>query len=569
MTRNWLFTILLLSGVLCAAQDDAAPTYAVHGTIVNAQTNQPIVRAEVILNQDYAVLTDAEGRFEFTHIPAGDFQVSVRRPGYISIGNMLTRSFGRGSPAPSQPARRIRLGPEMPDLTFRLTPEASIRGQVSLSAPGPADGIRVSAYHKRLRNGITHWEMAGTATTDSDGVFQFGDLAPGSYMLFSEPSPDRPAVGARGAVALGYPAEYYPGVTDPASAGILTVTAGQGAEADFALTQQAFYPLTAQVRAVEQGAPAAFQIFDSSGRPSNLRARYDPRDQTVHASVPNGSWILQAQYFGRDRAFGRTSFQVANGPANIAITILPTPRLQVTVHREFTSTAETQRGSGQMSGPGIGIQLEDEEPFGMGGMFSADFGPHADASSDTMRGTIDALPGLYRVTAYAGGTSYVSSMTSGGVDLVANPLVVSPNSSNAPIEVAVRNDFGTITGQVAGQVSGQVVGQTFGQVPGLGASGFGAGPGSVAGEIQQIYVYAIPLSSTATRNLSTSFSSSGQFTLPFLAPGSYRVVACDSEQEIDARTPEGLAVWAGKGQVVSVDAGGTATVELRVVHVEP
>jgi hypothetical protein len=145
---------------------------------------------------------------------------------------------------------------------------------------------------------------------------------------------------------------YYPGVTDPASAGILTVTAGQGVEADFALTQQAFYPLTAQVRAADPGMAGAFQIFDSSGRAANLPARYDLRDQTVHASVPNGSWILQAQSFGSERAFGRTSFQVANGPANIAITILPTPRLQVTVHREFPITAETP---GPMSGPGIGI----------------------------------------------------------------------------------------------------------------------------------------------------------------------------------------------------------------------
>jgi hypothetical protein len=553
--------MLLLSGVLCAAQDGATPTYAVHGTIVNAQTNQPIGRAEVVLNWDYAVLTDAEGRFEFTQIPAGYHEVSVRRPGYIPIGNIVNTS---GSPPHPQPARRIRLGPDMPELTFRLTPEASIRGQVSLSAPGPADGIRVSAYQKRLRNGITHWEMERTATTDSDGVFQFGDLASGSYMLFSEPTPDRPAVGARGAVALGYPAVYYPGVTDAASAGILTVAAGQSVEADFALTQQAFYPLTAQVRALDPGMPAAFQIFDSSGRPANLPTRYDPRDQTVHASVPNGSWILQAQYFGGGRAFGRTSFQVANGPVNIAITILPMPRLQVTVHREFTSTAETP---GPMSGLGIGIQLEDEDPFSTGGAPGAVFDPNANPSSDSVRGTIDAMPGRYWLTPYAG-SNYVSSMTSGGVDLLTNPLVISPNSSNAPIEVVLHNDFGMITGRVAGKASGQFAGQAFGQLPGSGAIGSGTDAGSLAGELQRIYVYAIPLSQGASRNHTANFSSSGQFALPYLAPGSYRVVACDSEQEIDARTPEGLAAWAEKGKVVSVDAGGTANVELNVVHVE-
>ncbi len=132
MIRTGLFSILFLSRLVCTAQDGATPTYSVHGTVVNAQTNQPIARAEVILNQDYAVLTGNEGRFEFDQIPAREFQVSARRPGYIPVGNVNGPSFGRGSP---QPARRIRVGPDMPDLSFRLVPNGAIRGQVSLAGP--------------------------------------------------------------------------------------------------------------------------------------------------------------------------------------------------------------------------------------------------------------------------------------------------------------------------------------------------------------------------------------------------------------------------------------------------
>ena len=149
----------------------------------------------------------------------------------------------------------------MPDLTFRLVPGCSIRGQVSLSTSDPADGMRVSAYRKRLQNGLVRWEMAGSATTDSDGVFYIADLAPGSYMLFTEPSLDRPGLAARGDIAWGYPAVYYPGVTDSASAGILTVAAGQSIEADFALTRQAFFPITAQVGLSMPGAPPGFRSW--------------------------------------------------------------------------------------------------------------------------------------------------------------------------------------------------------------------------------------------------------------------------------------------------------------------
>jgi hypothetical protein len=61
-------------------------------------------------------------------------------------------------------------------------------------------------------------------------------------------------------------------------------------------------------------------------------------------------------------------------------------------------------------------------------------------------------------------------------------------------------------------------------------------------------------------------SPTGQFSFYNLAPGSYRVVACDAQQDIDFHSPEGLAIWAGKGQTVSVDPGGTASVDLDVVH---
>ena len=58
----------------------------------------------------------------------------------------------------------------------------------------------------------------------------------------------------------------------------------------------------------------------------------------------------------------------------------------------------------------------------------------------------------------------------------------------------------------------------------------------------------------------------GQFTIPNLPPGSYRVVAFDAQQEIDFHTPEGLAKYSGKGQTVTVEAGGTANVQLDLIQ---
>jgi len=549
MTRPWLLSIFL-SGLLCAAQDGEVPAFAVHGAIVNAQTNQPIGRAEVILNQEYAVLTNAEGRFEFDGIPAGDVQVSVQKPGYISIGHPTGVTFGRRFVSAVRAERRIRVGPGMPELAFPLVPCGSIRGQVSLSTSDPADGIRVSAYQKLLRNGHSHWEMAGSATTDSEGGFHLGELAPGKYMLFTDASVNRSPAALRGAITWGYPAAYYPGVTDSASAGILTVAAGQTVEADFALPRQAFYPVTAQVRNFESGSHAGFQILDTVGRPTGLPARFDAQDQTVYANVPNGSWMLRTMTGGPNRLFGRTAFQVAGGPVNIGITILPVPKLQVTIHREFSSTVESPSSAAQMGrlGSGVNLQLNDLEPFSRVGLMRVEFETNAD---DTTHGTVEAMPGRYWVDANTW-SAYVSSITSGGVDLAGNPLVITPNNSNAPIEVVLRNDFGTINGQITLQAG----------------DASGTAPSSQVGEVPQFIVYAIPLFQSAARVTPSAWVTEGQFMLASLAPGSYRVIACDSEQEIDFHTPEGLAPWEGKGRVVTVSPGAAVSVQLDVLHVE-
>lgn len=158
-------------------------------------------------------------------------------------------------------------------------------------------------------------------------------------------------------------------------------------------------------------------------------------------------------------------------------------------------------------------------------------------------------PGRYWVEAFPFPPAYVSSITSGGVDLAANPLVIAAGSSPSPIQVTLRDDSGSITGEVSSEA---------------GEAGGAAAPG----EIPQIWVYAIPLFSTTATLPETNLRADGTFALTNLAPGSYRVIACDARQEIDFHTADGLAAWVGKGQTATVTAGGSVQVSLDVIHAE-
>lgn len=528
-----------------AGQSNAAGSgYAVRGTVVNGVSGQPVPRALVDLNEQYAMLTGGDGQFSFDNLPAGTYMVTVRKPGYRGFGNNNQEFVLRGAmPVRQRPPRRIEVGPDMPALTFRIDPEATVMGTVTLSTADPADGIQVMLYRRDVESGHARWMEAGQTKTRSDGSYRIAGLMPGTYMAYTQATLDRPqaATDSRAPV-FGYPAVYYPGVADPSAAGMVTVGAGQQAEADFTLTRQEFFPVTALVHSAEQETAIDFQIYDSGGRLTWLPAHYDRQTQLVHAVVPNGTWQLHAHLYGRTQAWGETEFQVAGAPASFAISVVPVPHIPVIIHQEYTESNGEQQPAG--AGAGLNLYLMPADAMGQGGMGGNMMRSHnGDGSWE-----INVLqPGRYWVVTDASGPGYISSITMGGLDLASNPVVVSPGSSLAPIEVTLRNDTGSIAGEVK-----------MAQPGGAGA----------VGEQPQVWIYAIPLFASAGQVQDLMPNDNGQFSFYRIPPGSYRVVACDTQQDIDFHSPEAMAAWAAKGQTVTVEAGGTANVQLEVIHME-
>lgn len=516
--------------------------YPVRGTVVDGVTGQPVPRALVELNADLAQLTDGNGQFFFDNVPGQLYVISVSKPGYLGAGHaQQVVHYGNVgmSSGEALPARRVVVGPDMPNLTFRMTPDGAVTGRVTLSTGDSPDGIRVQVYQRRIQGGRPTWQMAGVATTRSDGSFRLGDLPPGSYMVSTMASMDNPGEPTGGHVAVwGYPPVYYPGVTDPSAAGILNVAPGQQAEADLTLTHQKFFPVTIALHTPDPGLPANFEILDAGGHQTGFPAHYEPRDEVVHATVPNGRWMVDVHTYGPTMGWGRATFLVASAPASLAVGVESVPRIPVMVNRDFSSA--NSQGAG--NGPGLNLTLLDADAFGTGG--SGFLGPGPGGAGTWQINMTQ--PGSYWVQATAFPPAYISSITGGGVDLASNPLIVAPGSAISSIDVTLRDDPGSITGQIAGATPG--------------TTGSSAPPG----EHPLVWVYAIPLFPTATELPQGFVNQDGTFTIANLAPGSYRVVACDAPQEIDFHSADGVAAWAGKGQLVTVDAGSAANVQLTV-----
>jgi Carboxypeptidase regulatory-like domain len=546
---------LLLSGARIVAQDTAPQIYPVRGTVIDSITHQPIARALVDSHTQGAALTDNDGHFEFD-LPAGSVNFMVRRPGYEPHTNML-----RG--------HNVQVGPNIPDLTFTLTPEAFITGQVTLSTADPADGIRVVAYRRHIVNGRQQWTMQSMATTNSEGIFRIARLEAGDYLLYTESARGREGSIQPGAKTFGYPPVYYPGTADTSSSAVLTLTTGQHAQADFTLTRQPYYSVTFTVTDLQAAAISSFQILDTSGHPTGFPVRWNTMQRIVQATVPNGHYYLETRGGGSgERAafssdflerrggnpgqmYGRTDFTVANAPlTGLSLSLLPIRSIPVVIHRELTANTSNQ-GKYEYNGPATDLSADLNMLLIPVDAFQTNIGMNSlrrvEGSSDNSTFAIDnVLPGRYWVQTQVF-QGYVTSIDSGGADLAREPLTIGPGGASAPIEITLRNDVGVIQGQIKSPSGAAAESQTM-------------------GERSQAYIWAIPLFSS-TQQITQGFSQAGnQFTISNLAPGSYRVLVFDAPQEIDYHTPEGLAKYTGKGQTVTVEAGGTANAQVEVIQ---
>jgi hypothetical protein len=519
----------------CNAQETQA-TYPVRGVVLNSITHRPIARALVDGHFD-AALTDNDGRFEI-NLNQGFTQILVRRIGY--------------NPNGPQVQHLLKMGPNMPELTFYLTPEASVTVHVSLSGGDAADGIRFIAYRKRVQGGHGVWMQQGNFTTDSEGSFRMVNLeSPAAYVLCSMASAESTLPVESGKTTYGYPQTCYPGVTDLSAATPISVLPGQQSEAEITLTKQPFYPVSILMPNRGQGQFGGVSIMDQGGRGMGFPVRINSQQGLVEANLPNGRYYAESRSNnGKSQTYGRTDFQVSGGPV-VGLTLVqhPLAPIQVEIHRDFTPGANQvwdafNSSIGNDNNPGLNINLvsADGSPMNMGGH---NLQRPVGSSDSNLFEMTDVVPGRSWVQTFAS-QGYVASISAGGVDLAREPLVIGPGGATAPIEIYLSNNGGQIKGTLNPSAQQN------------------SASGTDDGQTSMVFAYAIPQFPSSAQMQMSATQGSGTLMFGNLAPGTYRVVALDKPEEIDMDDPAAMARWSAHGQLVTVEPGATASVQLDV-----
>ena len=143
----------------------------ISGTVASETTGQVIEDAHVSLfkmgssEPMVKAVADAKGRFDFSGVPEGKYQLSASRKGY-SVGSIV-----------------VEVGGGATTLSIRLEPQGSIEGAVKEDSGDPVPRAQISLYRvdfSRKGNGVSRMR---TQSTDAMGNFKLTNLKPGQYLL--------------------------------------------------------------------------------------------------------------------------------------------------------------------------------------------------------------------------------------------------------------------------------------------------------------------------------------------------------------------------------------------------
>ncbi len=542
-------------------------TETIRGTVVNSVTHEPIGRALVFsLDDRFAMLCDAGGHFEFKIPLARNEGTNRNSPGVVLFngpGGGHSRIGGPGALAARKPGfltdertQQVALAADSEQgLTIQLVPEALIIGRVNLPTTDGIDKLRVELFRRTVQDGRVSWQPAGGAQTRANGEFRFADLAAGSYKIFTTEEIDRDPLtfNPRGQM-YGYPPMYYPSFNNFESSSVIRLTAGATVSVNLTPARRAYYPIKIGVSNAPQGAGLQIEVWPQGHPGPGYSLGYQPDEQSIVGMLPDGNYTIQANAFGPMISSGQLNISVKDEAVEgAAMNLLPSGSIQVNVKQELTSPEMASQGNTfETNGKPISksqyilntmqvnlVPVDELTPGRMGGR-----GRSGGTEGDTI--TIQNVsPGRYRVhvTAQMG---YVAAVSSGGLDLLHNPLVVLPGGTSSPIEITLRDDGATVEGTIENW-QGETQGRNT------------LFPGQ-----QLACIYLVPSTETMAPPL-VGWTGDGHFTLQQVPPGSYRAIAFNRQPgELEFTNEEAMKKYDAKSQVIELEAGQKQQLKLQL-----
>ncbi len=262
------------------------------------------------------VTTDADGRYKFTNLAAGNFRVTVLSPGYIVFGTSDLVRNGQQVV--------LKEGEAVERIDFTLTRGGVITGKVvnSNNRPVIGEGVNLSTVDDAgQQTPFNPPNGAGGLRTDDRGVYRVYGLPPGKYLVSAGQADGRGGGPGFMAASRAHIRTFHPEATDVSQATPITVEAGKEvSEIDIRLTSLETFAAVGRVIEAESGNPVVGVLIGHSSVRTGGRGQM-PAPQMPQ--IPGGTDGMS----GEEGAFrieglarGRYSVYVAQDSQNPATT---------------------------------------------------------------------------------------------------------------------------------------------------------------------------------------------------------------------------------------------------------
>jgi hypothetical protein len=206
-------------------------TGVLKGQVLAAGTGAPVRRAQVrAMSMEGrgggVTSTDAQGNYEIKELPAGRYNVSAMKGGFVQ------GQFGQRRPG--EPGTPIDLsdGQTAEKVNFVLARGSVIAGRIYDDGGEPVSATQVAAVRYQFISGSRRLVPAGgegsTDRTDDQGNFRLFGLPPGDYYISASNRQNMMMMpGMNNTEAEGFAPTYFPGTPNVSEATRVTVKAGQ------------------------------------------------------------------------------------------------------------------------------------------------------------------------------------------------------------------------------------------------------------------------------------------------------------------------------------------------------
>ncbi|HEY1660048.1 MAG TPA: carboxypeptidase-like regulatory domain-containing protein [Candidatus Sulfotelmatobacter sp.] len=516
---------------------------ALHGTVIDSKTGQPVRGAEVTLrgwglsssgswvggvgnrSEPTAAISDSEGHFAFDNLTPGRYRVTASRNGYVSRG-----------PRPGAGGSLITLssGQQSSDTIVRLTPSAVLAGRVTSEGDEPVPNVSVEAMKYNYQNERRQLTEVGTSTTDDRGEYRIWGLPPGKYYIR--------ATHPRGQTArpggLLYVPIFYPGVTDPSRTQPVDLHPGDEATGiDLNFVSMHSVRVSGRVLNAnsqpEKGAQVSLVGGSGSFTFTAGQASSDAKGAFEIRAVPPGSYTLIAEQFGNgenDKVMrGRSPLDV--GETNITdAEVVTGPGASVSGHVRIEG-----KNSADLSKLSVILDPQDD-------MASLGFAPDVSNVHVLPDGSFqfhDVPEGTYRIN----------------VIPLPNGYYLKPGGEGDAVEAGVK----------VGRNRSAAVDLTL-------SAGAGRVSGTVSKDDQAFPGATVVLVPDPPRRAEPRFyrqaltDSGGHFNIQNVIPGNYKLFAWEEIDRGAYFDLDFLQSYEDSGKAVSIEEGSAPNVELELIQ---